>query len=291
MNWRERIQLAIDHIEANLQNEIHIEKIAKLVCSSKFHFHRMFYSYCNVTFAEYVRRRRLTLAASEVISGDSKIIDIATAYGYDSPNAFTRAFKKIHGLNPSEARTEGRRLSAYPRASINNFHSGECKMEYTLISVPEFTILGKSKEFEFEQFVKEGPSFWKQYVSTDEYIKLLDITNGRFGKHSKSPLMSAYFPQENGSRDQFSDVLGLESSSDIKTEGFEKFTIPAATYAEFNCTYKTSMKTNRKIYGEWFSATGYERDKNKPDVAAYFPKAFRPIGEMGIRWWIPVVAS
>jgi len=58
---------------------------------------------------------------------------------------------------------------------------------------------------------------------------------------------------------------------------------------EFNCTYQSSMKTNRYIYGEWFSSTGYEHDGNKPDIAAYFPVAFRPIKEMGIRWWIPIV--
>lgn len=291
MNWQTRMQLVIEYIEANLQDELNIEKVANIACSSKFHFHRMFFSYFNVTFAEYVRRRRLTLAANEVISGKQKIIDIAANHGYDSPNAFTRSFKKIHGLNPSEARKKGKRLSAYHRATVNNFYAGENKLDYKIVTIPEFTILGKSKEFNFDQFVKEGPKFWKSYVGTDEYKKLLDITNGHSGKHSKSPLVSAYFPQENGSRDRFYDVLGVEVPSDFKSTEFERYKVPEATYAEFECTYKTSMKTNREIYGKWFSATGYERDNNKPDIAAYFPKTFRPISEIGIRWWIPIITK
>ena len=46
---------------------------------------------------------------------------------------------------------------------------------------------------------------------------------------------------------------------------------------------------NKYIYGEWFSSTGYERDGSKPDIAAYFPVAFRPMKDMGVRWWIPIV--
>jgi len=62
-------------------------------------------------------------------------------------------------------------------------------------------------------------------------------------------------------------------------------------YAEFDCTYNTSAKMNKYIYGEWFSKTGYERDGNKPDIAAYFPVAFRPLKDMRVRWWVPIIES
>jgi AraC family transcriptional regulator len=103
--------------------------------------------------------------------------------------------------------------------------------------------------------------------------------------------MSVYFPDDHQNRDSFTDVLAIEAAPEIETKEFEVYSVPAATYAEFNCTYQTSMKTNRYIYGEWFASTGYERDGNKPDIAAYFPVAFRPIKEMGVRWWIPVVSK
>ena len=84
-------------------------------------------------------------------------------------------------------------------------------------------------------------------------------------------------------------MLGFEVPSGMDVGKRKVYKLPAATYAEFNCTYRTSMKTNRYIYREWFSSVGYERDGNKPDIAAYFPIAFRPMSEMGVRWWIPVV--
>ena len=162
-------------------------------------------------------------------------------------------------------------------------------MNYKIIEVPEFNIIGKSKSFEFENFVKDGPKFWKEYVGSEDYKKLYQLTNGRPCPITNSSLLSAYFPKENGKRDEFTDVLGIEATSEDSLSGFEAYTVPSSTYAEFNCTYKTSMKTNRYIYSEWFPSTGYERDGNKPDIVAYFPIPFRPMNEMCTRWWIPVI--
>lgn len=85
------------------------------------------------------------------------------------------------------------------------------------------------------------------------------------------------------------EILAIEKAAGIEANEFELFHIPSATYAEFNCTYHASAKMNKYIYGEWFSSTGYERDESKPDIAAYFPVAFRPMKDMGVRWWIPIV--
>lgn len=136
-----------------------------------------------------------------------------------------------------------------------------------------------------------APKFWKEYVGSEDYQKLYRLSEGRPGSKTNSPLFSAYFPKENGKRDEFIDVLGVEATSELELSGFEVHTVPSATYAEFNCTYKASMKTNRYIYGEWFSSTGYERDGNKPDIAAYFPIPFRPMSEMRVRWWVPVIGK
>ena len=106
---------------------------------------------------------------------------------------------------------------------------------------------------------------------------------------SESPLMSAYIPGDEGCRDSFQDILGIEKPAKIKSKGFKTLKIPAATYAEFNCSYSTAVKMHKYIYGEWFPSTNYERDENKPDIAAYFPVAFLPTRGMGVRWWIPII--
>lgn len=289
MSWSQRINLVIEYIERNLNGAITTEDAAKIACCSKYHFHRVFFSYFRVTFAEYIRARKFTLAAVDVVNGEERILDIALKYGYESPNAFTRAFRNIHGVNPNEARLTQVKLATYSRVSFPIKERGIEKMDYKIIERPSFNVVGKSKSFDFDEFYKNGKQFWKEYVSTDEYKALCQLTNGKPGPVTVAPLLTAYFPKEKSKLDEFIDVLGLEVTSDIQTEAFEVHTVPPATYAEFDCSYRSAMKTNRYIYSEWFSATGYERDGDKPDVVAYFPMPYRHFSEMGVRWWVPII--
>lgn len=289
MTWSQRMTLAIEYIEGNLDSALCIEDVANKVCCSKYHFHRMFFASFKVTCAEYIRRRKLTLAAVDLLNSQESVVDIAFKYGYESPNAFTRAFRNIHGVNPSKARLGSTSLSSYKRVVFPQDKMLGEKVNYKIIEIPEFNIIGKSKSFEFDDFAKNGAKFWKEFVASQDYEKLYQLNSGRPGSVTSSPMLSAYFPQENGQRDEFTDVLGIEAIAEGGVNGFEDHTVPSSTYAEFECTYKTSMKTNRYIYGEWFAATGYERDGNKPDIVAYFPIPFRPLSEMRIRWWIPVI--
>lgn len=291
MSWPKRMNAAIEYIEENINDAISTEDVAKSACCSKFHFHRIFYSSFKVSCAEYIRRRKLTLAAVEIQSSDIKIIDIALKYGYESPNAFTRAFRNIHGVNPNQARKKSVKLNSYNRVFFPTEYNTNETMNYKIIEIPQFEIIGKSKEFEFEKFIKEGPKFWKNYVDSEDYQQLLNVSEGKSGKVTGAPLISAYFPKESGSRDEFLDVLSIEKDFQVCTNDFDTFNVAQAKYAEFNCTYRTSIKTNRYIYGEWFSATGYERDNDKPDIVSYFPIPFRPMSEMRVRWWIPILSE
>ncbi len=289
MEWSERINTAIDFIERHLSDEISINEVAKKAFCSSYHFQRMFFAIIGITPAEYIRRRRLTLAATELATGDEKVIDIAFKYGYESPNSFTRAFRNMHGINPREVRASGAKLSAYHRVSFHVKIKGGNDMDYRIIEKPAFDLVGTGKNFTTEAFFKEAPGFWKEYVNSDEYQKLWGLTNGKWGIVTEAPLMSVYLPNENDKQDSLTDILGLEKPAEADSGEFGIFRIPAATYAEFNCTYQTSVKMNKYIYGEWFPSTGYERDENKADIAAYFPVAFQSIRGMGVRWWIPVI--
>ena len=289
MNWSQRMGLAIDYIEDNLDSAIGIDDVARVACCSKFHFHRMFLAAFNITCTEYIRRRRLSLAAVEILNSNKTITDIALMFGYESPNAFTRAFRQVHKINPGKVRSGSVTLSSYTRVFFPTQTKVGEKMEYKIVACPQFNVVGKSKRFDIENFIKEGPAFWKEYVGSQDYQNLIDLSNGRPGKTSGAPLLSVYIPDEGGCRDQFLDLLGVEVPGETDAGGYDIQSVPEANYAEFNCTYKTAVKTNRYIYGEWFPSTGYERDGNKPDVVAYFPVPFRPMGEMRVRWWIPIV--
>lgn len=95
MAWIESLQKAIDYMEEHLLDEhLTISKISKHANSSAFHFQRIFSILTDISVGEYLRRRRLTLAAQELVRTNSKIIDLACKYGYDTPEAFSKAFRR-----------------------------------------------------------------------------------------------------------------------------------------------------------------------------------------------------
>jgi AraC family transcriptional regulator len=279
---------AIACIEENLEGEVDFIEAARRANCSQSHFQRMFQVIIGITPAEYARRRRLTLAAKDLSSGNARVLDVALKYGYDSPNAFTRAFRNIHGINPQEARTSGVKLTAYPRVSFRIELKGGSDMDYRIIEKPAFEVIGKSKKWNMVsgEFARDARRYWKEFGTSSRYQNLWNITNGKWGAVSEAPIMSVYMANDDGVWDPMIEVFGIEKPAGVEPKGFEVFHIPAATYAEFTCTMATAARTNKMIYREWFPSTGYERAPCA-DIAAYFPVAFRP--QMHVRWWIPII--
>ncbi|EGA90544.1 AraC/XylS family transcriptional regulator [Planococcus donghaensis MPA1U2] len=118
MGWLESMQQAIDFIDEHLEEPITLEQIAARANVSMFHFQRTFSILTDMSVGEYIRGRRLTLAAHELVSTNKKIIDISFKYGYESPEAFSKAFRRQHGIAPSEARKNLGSLKSYNRLVI-----------------------------------------------------------------------------------------------------------------------------------------------------------------------------
>lgn len=110
--WNEGIKNAVDYIESHLADEISIDEAAEKACVSTFYFQKIFLVLCGFSVGEYIRNRRLTIAAQELCTTEIKIVDLAVKYGYDSPDSFTRAFVKFHGITPSQARNENATLNS-----------------------------------------------------------------------------------------------------------------------------------------------------------------------------------
>lgn len=288
MDWSARMNAAVDYLEDNLSGEIDYNVAAGKATCSLYHFYRVFSAVTGLTPAEYVRRRRLTHSAAELASGATTVLDIALMYGYDSPNAFTRAFRRFHGFTPRSARKPGVKLTACPRVSFQFERKEDETMEYQLIEKPAFDLVGRSSQFAIENggFSDKGRAFWKNFVATQDYRELVSLTNGHCGAVTGAPVMTAYLPNETGSWDPMVNVLGIEKTDDMNTANFEVFHIPAAVWAVFHCTLKTSLFTNRRIYDEWFPATGFQRD-DKPDIASFFQVPW--LSGIFVRWWIPVI--
>jgi AraC family transcriptional regulator len=118
MDWLDNMNKAIEYIESNLTDEISYERASRIACCSVFHFQRMFSYIAGVSLSEYIRRRKMTLAAFDLQSTEELVIDLSLKYGYESPTAFNRAFQGIHGISPSKARKAGSDLKAYPKISL-----------------------------------------------------------------------------------------------------------------------------------------------------------------------------
>lgn len=101
MDWIELLNSAINYIEAHITEEPDYDQLAKIACCSTYHFQRMFAYMAGVPLSEYIRRRKMSLAAVDLQGSDEKIVDLALKYGYASPTAFNRAFQSIHGIAPS----------------------------------------------------------------------------------------------------------------------------------------------------------------------------------------------
>ena len=148
MNMLKQLNAAIRYIEQNLCAELNLDEVAGLACVSADSFMRFFSYMTGMTLNEYIRRRRLTLAAQDLQRGDDRVIDIAMKYGYESADAFSRAFAKQHGITPSAYRKNGGSLKVYPPASFHIIIKGAKEMDFRFIEFSETEVYGVSKQFD-----------------------------------------------------------------------------------------------------------------------------------------------
>ncbi len=147
MDWITGIQRAIDYIEDHLTEEIDYELLAKESFSSSFHFQRVFSILCGFPLGEYIRRRRLSLAGTELAASSARVIDVAAKYGYESPESFAKAFQKFHGMSPTQARGRGATLRSFSRLSIKITLEGGTTMNYRIEEKQALYLTGYKKHF------------------------------------------------------------------------------------------------------------------------------------------------
>ena len=167
---------AMRYIEENLTNEIDFKAVARIAHCSEYHFKRMFSFLAGITLSEYIRRRRLSLAAFELTNSHIKIIDLAIKYGYSSPDSFARAFHHLHGITPSEARINGQPLKAYPLMTFQLSIRGGEEMNYRIEQKEAFHIVGIMKRVPII-FEGENPKITAMWKSlTMEKIAQLKVS-------------------------------------------------------------------------------------------------------------------
>ncbi len=132
MEWVERLNQSMNYIEEHLTSQIDYEQLGRIACCSTYHYQRMFTYMAGITLAEYIRRRKMSLAAVDLQDGNARIIDIAEKYGYSSPTAFNRAFQSFHGIAPSSVKDEGVSVKSFSPIVFRIAVKGATEMNYRI---------------------------------------------------------------------------------------------------------------------------------------------------------------
>lgn len=239
MNWVDVIRKTISYIESNILEDIQINDIAKEVYMSPLYLQKGFSIMCGYTISEYIRNRRLTLAAIDLINTDEKVIDIALKYSYDSPDSFTKAFTRFHGSTPISVRKDGATIKEFAPLKINIDLKGGYTMEYRIEEKESFKVVGVSRKFKYENAFEEVPKLWQEFnmsenkdicpmygVNCDETMECNEFT---------------YMICEN-----YKEGMKIPENCVVKE-------IPKFTWAIFPCygpAFKSMPELNEKIFKE-----------------------------------------
>ena len=259
MDWIRTINDAIGYMEDNLTNDVTLADISKSVNLSPFHFQRAFTLLTGMTPAEYLRKRRLSNAGSDLVKGNEKVIDIALKYGYDSPESFTKAFTRFHGVSPAQAR-KGEPVQFMSRYTVRITIEGGKIMEYRIEKWESMDLLVHTKIFHAENSDEEIPKFWDEYYGNEEYRKIPGY-------------LGICFQQKSGT-DEFKYGIGCKAS-DVNgiPEGFELINIPEYDWAVFKCVGPSPAAIQdmwERIYKEWLPVADYELIPDV-DIENYLP--------------------
>ena len=229
MEWNEKLQKIIDYVENHLQRKeepINNDEIAKLAGCS-FDFFQKVFSYMNgISFAEYIRSRKLTLAGYDVKSTNLRIVDISYKYGYDSPTSFTKAFQQFHGVSPKEARDKGFTLAVLPKMQITDKQKYSWKLERK----PSLRFIGKSTRISCvnnEHFLKI-PEFWGECQKNGIYANLISLDRG-----TPKGMFGMFGYHDHNSKEIEYSIMVL-SDVDLP-DGFKEIVTPETTWAIFDC--------------------------------------------------------
>ena len=281
MEWVERLNQSMNYIEEHLTDEIDYGQLAKTACCSTYHFQRMFAYMAGIPLSEYIRRRKMSLAAVDLQGSTSKVIEIAEKYGYSSPTAFNRAFQSIHGIAPSAVRGEGVEVKSFPPIVFKISVKGAEEMNYRIETKDAFRIIGVSAPLDkqIENNFKEVPEMWQRAA--------MDGTIQRLAGLMDSPPMGLLGVSACGEEENWKYFIAVSST---KNGGeFEEYTVPAATWAVFTGegTNQSIQELEQRIITEWLPSSGYEYG-SAPDIELYLnPDPENARYEV----WIPVVKA
>lgn len=257
MDWMESIRSTINYLEDNIYNVDEDIKVAEQVGVSSFYLQKGFSIITGYSMAEYLRNRRLYMAALDVIKDDEKVIDIAFRYGYDTPESFTKAFTRFHGVSPIQLKKNPSKMQIFLPLTIRIDVQGGNHMDYVIEKVTGFKVVGFEREFSMDTSYAEIPKFWQEF--SEKYMDRLcsgvkpendveeTICNCMVG-------MYGICIDDIGGNGRFRYLIAGEYTDGEVPEGMVSYEFPELTWAKFKCVGPlpgSLQSVNTKLFSEW----------------------------------------
>lgn len=262
MEWIRGMNEAVNYIEEHILEEPDLNKLGMLAGCSAHHFQRIFTYIGGITLTEYLRRRRMSLAAVDLKDDNAKVIDVALKYGYDSPTAFNRAFQMIHGISPSQVKNSGVSLKAFPPLVFRMTVKGTQEMNYRIEKKDAIRVIGKKIMLTptLEENFKITPKFWADCAKDGTIEKLAAMMD--------TPVYGLMGVSICGENDEWEYLIAAASTKE--TDEFEELIVPPATWAVF---YEEGpvikmQELETRIVTEWLPTSGYEY-AHAPEIELY----------------------
>lgn len=264
MDWMKQLNKVMDYIDAHLQDEISYDRIAEMACCSIYNFQRMFSYIAQISLSEYIRNRRLTLAAFDIVKGSERIVTIALRYGYDSQDAFSRAFRNFHGVLPSTVRKESVMVKSCPKLSFQIIVKGAENMKYQIESWPAFKVVGVSNRIKTDRSFELVPQIWDKAWKDGTMQTFMNC----YPDYRPAGFLGIAAGGEWGNSEEMDYILAVTNYVDMPdctyTPGpkeMTEFSYPAATWAIINADGelpKAVQDVYRNFYSEWLPGSGYK---------------------------------
>ncbi|RST20923.1 AraC family transcriptional regulator [Streptomyces sp. WAC04770] len=287
----ERLNEAMEYIESHLGERIEVADLARTATTSEYHFRRMFSALAGVPLAEYIRRRRMTVAGAEVLGHpDRTLLEVAVRYGYDTGEGFARAFRAVHGIGPGEARRTGAVLRSQQRLTFRLVVEGSSAMNYRLVEKGEFRVVGRKARV---PLIHEGPNpaiaEFIRSIGREELERIAALSDqeptGLVGVSDQLDPSRA----EGTELDYYHGVVrGLEPSDEGAEEGLDSLPVPAGTWAVFTNDGEFPQALQylwRDVFTQWFPSNPYA-SRPGPEILSVrlYEEGRRAVAEL----WIPV---
>ncbi|HKM35184.1 MAG TPA: AraC family transcriptional regulator [Lachnospiraceae bacterium] len=264
MEWTETIKRTIDYLEQHMLEQINVAELGKVTAVSPFYLQKGFALMTGVTIGEYIRNRRLYLAALDLIMRDEKVIDVAYHYGYESPESFTRAFTRFHQVSPAAIKKEPSRINSYLPLKISISILGGNAMDYVVEKMNAFKVVGFKKSIPFEHGYEKIPEFWEEFLETymqgrgpkENQEVVNNCMIGEYGVSINNPedvtyfdyLIAGMYDESKLTKDMVARLNEKVSEDMVIKE------IPAMEWARFRCVGPLSgnlQSLNTRIYTDW----------------------------------------